>query len=603
MLTSWDDFFKVHTYIFLASIAIFLVLIIANYFYRKWLNNLLNSNINPGIKKHFVEIIIAFLMGIISLVLVGFYFIYQSKLLILSYFAFFMIIAIRFSILSSTIYFLPIAISWPIIQTVQGYDALWIGFFYLVFLVYWLGIAFCKIFKWKKEWEYIVIRLLGSVINIYICYLMLGQNQLGWFSVQMLFDFLTFIFFYLIFIGNDKVIDNLEKLNRAIMYNNKQFINASYAHQLIKKKINQLNCNAGLVILFNFSNIDNVYLQIGNYAASKIKANLIQSLSEIYKKYNPIFYVTDQNEYACFFPINDFRINNMQILYKSNYQNKHLKNDPLYEFSELLNTLPSFVKYNDKIVKVKINASIAIYGIHNCDLNLLEARCRINLLNFVGSKNNNVIYVNNPLKNDEENLKNVNYEALAELIPYKSLYFNFIKTKNDKAFQYWFEPEISCVSKLYFNNKQILAQAKKLNLYEEVSRFLAYESIKKFLEHKPKNTYKLIIDYPINYLSSLNFVGSFFYRKILNSSLNPKQIILRLNLNDNFISTKELLDNVEYIKKIGCSILLINANDSKLDLIKKIQPDFLKTDYQNNESILSKTFVQWMKLVNIKNLD
>ena len=411
----------------------------------------------------------------------------------------------------------------------------------------------------------------------------------------MFLDYLAFIFYYIFSIILNNSLNDLEKLNEAIIYRNNQFINSVYAHELIYEKINQLNCSTGLVLLFNFSNIDSISANVGNFAASNIKNKLIENIANIFNKYQPIFYLTEKNEYACFFPVHNFELNKLKLLYEGNYKTIRPDNDPLNEFAVLFNALPNKLIFDNQEISIKVNTSMAIYGIQSCDLKQLEYECRRNFTNLISSKNHNVIYVNNPAKNYFDFINKDVLKHLSRFLPKKDLYLEVQKIASwpEKADVY--KAEINCLPKLLFNQEQIKKSALKEHLYVPVARFLAYESLKAFKKLKLDNTTKIVINYPLSFLSSKEFVLEFFFRKIENLNLDLKQIILKFDLNDHYIYNNDLINNLKRIQESAVRLYYCNANDLDIDLIIKVKPDFISLDFLKSQTKLKETLMKYLK--------
>lgn len=197
------------------------------------------------------------------------------------------------------------------------------------------------------------------------------------------------------------------------MYEKQYFLNSVKAESIIKDKLKKDNVNLGLMIIFSFSNIDKLPIQLGNYASTYVQKVLLEKIVKNFNNIDVLFYLTQRNEYACFFFLKDFDLNELSLIYKGNNSSRRYNNDPFFDVYQGLNSVPNNIHYNDLVEQINLNASGAIYGLHSCSFKQLEHLCRITRDSILPSQRKNILQIYNPseiidVKRNYDEIKKLN---------------------------------------------------------------------------------------------------------------------------------------------------------------------------------------------------
>lgn len=135
-----------------------------------------------------------------------------------------------------------------------------------------------------------------------------------------------------------------------------------------------------------------------------------------------------------------------------------------------------------------------------------------------------------------------------------------------------------------------------LKLQNFILRNIAYRSIKLFSKLENKSNYILVLDYPINYIKELNFNIENINHVFNYFKIKPDKIIFSFSLNNLNETEKQILNNLEKIKKEKIRIAFSNFD------YKKHKNYLENADYLifSNKKNISKQIEKFSKTKNIK---
>lgn len=487
-----------------------------------------------------------------------------------------------------------IIIDYAIISSEQNIFFLNTIFQILTLLAVVANIFFITILKKNKSRfiNFISSLVLFSLILIFATLLFYKNlNLLFLMLIQILVLFILYLIMYEISLWFIQFTKKISSIDKKQSYEHKYFLNSQVAFSSIQKYIDNNNINFGVVILFNLINFNRLHTVFGNSGAKFIQQEFLQKLVNSFSStLSPLFFMTDNNEFACFIPLKQFT-NNLKHIYSGNNKQIRSFDDPLRLIQDNMFNIPKIVNYKNHSQQINSGAYASIYGLHSCDLNQLLDLCIKTKQKSYSNKKNSILEVYNPsmiyLNEQEIDIKEVNNYFLPN---------NFqITCELKKDVIEYYDFHISYLDKLLLNYDEIINLAIKENIYEYTSRLIAMQSLKKYslLESRYRKKYPVIINYPLNFTLSHNFNLGELKIKLQTLNIDNSNIIFSFDLselNDEVIEPFNLIN----MKNVGFKILFKNLSFEKMNVFKKITPDyvqFVDGFNQLNENIKNDIYV------------
>ncbi len=528
-----------------------LILYIFN-FLEKFKKNYINKS-----KNVIIGIIIS---SIITFSIIYSYYQSNQQYLIFMYISILLVIGIFYKS-SLLIYILNITLFSTCIFCIVN-NVNFVNFIYLLILsVITLGFIFIiKVFKINKHYINFIFIFLLCCLSIVLYYLIF-KNKTEYIVIENCFILLLFIIFYLTNIIINKNIKEIQWLTENQIYIKNKFYNYPIAKKIIKNKTYN---HKGILIIFYFTNLYNLPIKLGNYIANNFHKYILNNIKNNLKKFDPIFFITPKNEYACFITLDDETNLDLKQIYSGNTLKTRNQNDPLKKYEKTLKKIPTKIIYDNNIVELTLKTSGSIYGVHNYDLNQLLKYCEIN-------HDGNILYIYNP------NINNINHnQYTSKLDIYK--YFNYddiyidltkkISINNKNVIL----PNINCINHLLFDMNDIKFYIQTNNIYDIALRWIAMITLKKYNKLNSNNS--IVIDYPINYILSNEFDINIFLKKILILNIDIKNIILVLDLKY-FNLMNYNINNLILLKEKNIKIWFNNFDIEHIDLLNLFTPNYI----------------------------
>lgn len=440
--------------------------------------------------------------------------------------------------------------------------------------------------------SFFIILLLNIAIFIKqttLLYMLLVEIVIVWLTYLLSYKF-SYLFL--------QFLKKMDLINENIIYENKYFFNYEKSFKKITEYIKTNKTTFGLLIVFNIANFENLKTNWGNNNARSIQNEFLNKIIESIKPINPLFFMTNANNYACFIPIS-LNTNDLSKIYLE--QGDTSTNNELYLIQKYLQNIPKKISYKNKIFKTNLGAYGSIYGLHSCDISELIQLCYLTKRKSYTLRKTNILEIYDPNKiGININISNKDNETIKWFKQKFQINLHLLKNNlNNKNIYY---PDISYVDNLLFNINEIKTFAQEQDDYIQVIRAIAMQVLKKFVKLNDYENSLIIIDYPIEFISNSNFNLGDLRTKLNFLNIHSHQIIFRLDMDD-FNQNKHLI-NIKYIeilKELGFKFLFNNFSYSQLEIFKNILPDYINfKNIKLNKNDLSLSILKELKKLNIE---
>jgi len=244
----------------------------------------------------------------------------------------------------------------------------------------------------------------------------------------------------------------------------------------------------------------------------------------------PVFFMTKSNEYGCFINLQEFK-GDLEAIYDGNNKQIRASNDAVRPIQNKMINLPKNISYKNKIEQIYAGGYASLYGIHSYDLDQLLDLCTITKQKSSSIKRGIVLDVYNPgeIKLDDPIVykPTINNEFLSKdfqiSLNNKKITINDLKV---------YIPSICCVNKMLFNIDEIKTYALNKNIYNSTLRIIAMQTLKQFVNIRQYKKSCIILDYPLNFVTSNQFSLGDFRNKLQALNLEPENIILKFDLSE-----------------------------------------------------------------------
>lgn len=568
------------------SLGIFVIFLGIYYLYKSNLiTNWLEKNSKYIFwKKILSQAVIGIAIGLLCFILVKIQFVLNFEGIIIFFIPIFLTIGLLFSLTTMAIgvltmlcYLIPMQTNCLINNSLELTNlAILYPFIILIIGIIWIAII--RILKLQSK---IYINFISIIlyygISLLIAYLMLHKEAIAVLAIELCVNAIMLLIFYIVMITVINFVQKIKSLSKAVLYEKDYFINPIRAEQIIKEKLVKDEVNLGLMVIFGFTNIDKLPIQLGNYTSNFIQKQILEKLVKNFKDTDVLFYLTKNNEYACFFFLRDFNLNNLNLIYDGNALNKRNARDPFYDVYKKLYDIPNEIIYDKMHEQININASGAIYGVHSCEFNDLENLCRATKQSVMYTSKKNILQIYNP--NTIINVS-TSYNDIKDLNKYFDQKDFEVKLKKSNSFvnshKKIFRPLCSSVNHLLFDLDSIKTYAKENNIYEITIRFLAMQCLQEFSRYKYNRRSKIVIPYCFKTIIDPNFNVGLFIKKVNTLNLNPSTIILGIDLDDEDTSSIHgVYDKIKELQGYNVSLYLKNFSDKNMGILKFIQPNYV----------------------------
>ena len=574
------------------TLGIFVVFCGLYYIYQsKFIENWVKKNAKWSILKQLsIKAIMGACIGGACFILIQMQYWFNFQGIIIFYISILLTIGLLFSYISMIVgtitiisYAIPVQLtSQNVIQTLDETttyhqaNALFISFPFILLVIGIIWITVARVIRVNKK---TLISFISILIYFGVCllvtFLILHKESMAVMSIELVLNTILLMLFYIVSLWIVNFFKKIKNLSKAVLYEKNYFLNPIKAEEIIKQKLKTDNVNLGLMVIFGFTNIDKLPIQLGNYASTYIQKILLEKIVKNFDDIDVLFYVTKNNEYACFFFLKDFDLQNLDVIYRGNNLTKRENHDPFLDIYKRLNAIPNNITYDDINEQININANAAIYGLHSCDFNQLEYYCSITKQNVLYSQNKNILQVYNP-----SNILDIptNYNQIQKLNKFFNPQdFEVTLQKTDKLNlnKLTYEAHVSSVDHLLFSFDEIKKYSKENNIYEITMRLTAMQTLQEFANIKNNHKAKIILDYPFQPLLELNFNIATFIKKILIQNVNLSSLILRLDLDELNLDIVNIFDKIKDLQNANIEIYFTNFDESKSKVLDYITPDFI----------------------------
>lgn len=445
----------------------------------------------------------------------------------------------------------------------------------IVLLIFNISICIIRINKENLSSSFIALMSIPEFLSVYILEAIFFSNKLQYMVMIMLQTLIVWVLCLVIYqclLWYYQFTNKVRLIDSSKIYENKYFLNPNIAINTIKKYIKNNNVNFGIIIVFDLINFNRLPNLWGNNVSKHIKNLILDDLVNAFKELNPFFFMTNSNEFACFINLKSFN-GNLKAIYDGNSKQIRSSNDAVRQIQNCMLNLPKNISYQNKVQQIYAGAYAAIYGVHSYDLEQLVKLCMVTKQKSLSGKRGVVLDVYNPsvikLINPIENSIFINKYFLPHNFQVKLLV-----DKNIIADTSVYHAHISCLNKLLLNIDEIKSFAYNKKVYNNTLRMIGMQVLKAFVNCKNFRNSKIIIDYPINFVTSEQFNLGEFKTKLQTLNLQPENIILSFDLTElekNWIDPVNLIN----IRNIGIKIIFTNITKSNLHVIHDIKPDFI----------------------------
>lgn len=369
----------------------------------------------------------------------------------------------------------------------------------------------------------------------------------------------------------------VKAIDSSKAYENKYFLNYSYAISNIKKYIKTNDVKYGVVVIFNFINLNALPNLWGNNIARKIQNYVLQDIIDGMKWLEPIFFVTESGEYACFINLKSFN-GNVEAIYSGNNKQIRSSFDALRKIQNSMLNLSKTISYENKNQQIYTGAYASLYGVHSYDIDQLIRLCLVTKQKSFSTKKGGVILnVYNP---SSINLIKPIEVDIKEKVIFNPLEFQIKLFKTDLTYNglTFYDSSVACVNKLLFNFEEIKNYALNKQDYEITTRMVAMKVLRNYMGLRNTKNSAIIIDYPLNFVLSNKFNVGEFKTKLESLNLSTEDVVLRFDLNELKNYKLDDFTNLQNLKNVGCILFFNNANAEFGKILSKIKPDFIKFD-------------------------
>lgn len=383
----------------------------------------------------------------------------------------------------------------------------------------------------------------------------------------------------------------IQSISDTRIYENKYFFNNNIAQFEIQKKIKNENISFGTIVLFDLVNFNTLHPIWGNSGAKFIQKNVLKEIVNSFKNLDAIFFMTKENEYACFVPLKILDSQNLKDIYVGNSKQVRGVIDPVRQIQNAMLNTPRNVFYKKNSKKIVAGAYGSIYGVHSNDINQLIDLCYKTKQKSYSSKRTNIIDIYDPNK--------IHLGNKIEEINYKNNYFqpnnfqiNLVEKRNLLKINHeYYTLDVSYIDRLLIGLDNIKSFAASMNVYDHTIRMIAMQALKIYSNIQTTSKVKkhpIILDYPINFVVSENFNLGNFKNKLETLNIGTDNIIFQFDLNN--LSNNDELYNLNSLQKMGLKFIFNNLSIKTISILEKVQPDFVKfskneLNTKNNEQI------------------
>ena len=366
----------------------------------------------------------------------------------------------------------------------------------------------------------------------------------------------------------------IKAIDSSKTYENKYFLNYGYAISNIKNYIKANNVNYGVVIVFNFINLNALPNLWGNNIARQIQNYVLKDVIHGLKWLDPIFFITESGEYACFINLKNFN-GDIEAIYSGNNKQIRSSSDALRKIQNSMLNLSKTISYENKSQQIYTGAYASLYGVHSYDIDQLIKLCLVTKQKSFSAKRGGVILnVYNP---SQINLIKPIEVLIKENVIFNPLDFQVQMHKTNYVYEdlTLYDSNVACVNKLLFNYEEIKNYALNNHEYDVTSRMIAMKVLRTYMGLKGTKNSAVIIDYPLEFVLSNAFNLGEFKAKLESLNLQPENVLLRFDLSELQNSKLNNFTNLQNIKNIGCPIIFTNATDNFGKIINQIKPNFI----------------------------
>ncbi len=395
----------------------------------------------------------------------------------------------------------------------------------------------------------IILVIMNSLFHISVLSYSSWFSTAEFLSIQsiLVVYLITYLFFqYIIIWVVERMYNNFSALETFSTKDDVSYYKMSLAQNSLVKMIDDKKINIGLIMLLQVKTKD-------GEVKSRVLDNIRISTENQFK--NTFYFKASASYYGAFFELSDNF--NLGVSLVNNKLTERTEDDELAPITREINRI-------SKEEGVQIIASGSIYGLQSYSITELIEHSRYLMTPIVSRANSNslIIYDFKRVKerlNETTKVRNLPIDIERMNISYlralssNEIYYPFI-TFGDSGTTF---ANIDNEESLTLEQKNILL------------RYLSYQTLRSF----DKNKGKVVIYYPIDYLSSENFKLRDFVKKV-NRYVDESRIIIGIDTSvGNFNEFFE--QNVRDLRVLGVEFASINPETMTQDEHDILNPDYI----------------------------
>lgn len=427
-----------------------------------------------------------------------------------------------------------------------GFNLSW--FLRLVVILLMAAIAIITTYiKWK-EWPKFLVSCLTTFILILVFILCSIQDNVFSYCFAAFISILSTIFYFAVIKYLNKVLTKISTLAKQGVYIDKHYLIPSVVDEYFDEFVKKNNISQALVITFSI------------YASDSDKQIALEEIYNQFKNKQVLFIKTENDLNGLILSGNEYYIHDLPLSYEGNFVKSRNKKDPLLS---LQNTLENITSQS-----IKISAFISIYGVHSCNLNALLKKNEYARKHSTLTKNKNTVQLFNTNMTNQEVHDDISFAALSQRVNLSDINveLELIQMKKDKVIyvcpRFYWTKMLTCDVNEIMNQFEVTVACTLL-------RHLAIKSLELYANKKEYQTYKLLIYYPIDQLTSNEWSTKNLINKIRMFGIQPKQVVLSFNSSKLSVWPKQVISNLQELENYGMSYFLV-------DLINPIALKYLK---------------------------
>lgn len=458
-------------------------------------------------------------------------------------------------------------------------------YLFIFYLICCTVVSLIRILNIQKFYWFILIIIPLTLFSLIFNFLIVPESLVDTGYVLPWVGILSMILFYLLGTAVVNFLGKTERLSEAIQFNKNHFILSNYSIDYLSDQVTKNKNKQGLFILFTFYGTEKISIIGGRKKYDLILDQLVENIKF---KFGTVFkgqiswFISKKNYFGVFVHLDQWN-KKLSVIYEGNNLNVRKSDDIFAEFDLIFRSVSTKIRYNDEIYNIQISSSAAIYGVHSCDFNKLMLVSEVLLEQHNEKKESNIIQVYNPivfnlLENDAKL-----YTDLIDNFDTSSLqvFLNQYICLNNDGVSYFYA-NVSVPTQLVFSKAKIINKINDPQNKSTLIRYLAIRGLRAFQLQNNKKLSKIIIDYSIYELGSINFNVANFLSKLNRNITDLNNLIINIpfDLESYKLCNDTAISNIKLLKANNLKFSASGVNVDELSLVKAIGIDYIFANYK-----------------------